>query len=406
MRILHTADWHVGATLRGRSRADEHRAVLAEVVSIAEERQVDLAIVAGDLFHHAAPNPESEQIVYDALLRLARDGRQVLLVAGNHDNPARVEAIRPLLGMAGIHAVGHPRRRDEGGIVRTETRNGERANAVLLPFLSQRGIVKADDLMSGQAGDHVQKYADRIRSILSHLCEGFEEDAVNLVISHLTVVGGKVGGGEREAHTVFDYQVPPQVFPTNAHYTALGHLHRSQEVPGPGKIHYSGAPIQVDFSEEKNDPCVLLAEAEAGVPARVTEEKLRSPRSLRTLSGTREELMEERDSAGDAYLRIEVEERPTPGLADEMREVFPNAVDVRVVHEAEEQDSRPPIDMGKSPGGLFRQFLEEHGLENEDLLKLFDELLEEEFGSEDGDNDEEEGKQDADPQEDEEEGPE
>ena len=108
MRILHTADWHVGATLRGRSRADEHREVLAEIVAIAEERDVDLAIVAGDLFHHPAPGPESEQIVYEALLKLARDDRQVVLVAGNHDNPARVEAIRPLLGMAGIHAAGHP----------------------------------------------------------------------------------------------------------------------------------------------------------------------------------------------------------------------------------------------------------------------------------------------------------
>ncbi len=384
MRILHTADWHVGVTLRGRSRADEHRAVLAEIVSIAEERQVDLAIVAGDLFHHAAPNPESEEIVYDALLKLARDGRQVLLVAGNHDNPARVEAIRPLLGMAGIHASGLPRPGDGGGMVRIETRSGERANAVLLPFLSQRGIVKADDLMSGQAGDHVQKYADRIRRILSHLCDGFEDDAVNLLISHLTVIGGKVGGGEREAHTVFDYPVPPQVFPTNAHYTALGHLHRSQEVPGPGPICYSGAPIQIDFSEEQNKPCVLLVDAEAGVPAQVKEKKLCSPRSLRTLSGTREELIEERDSADDAYLRIEIEERPFPGLADEMREVFPNAVDVRVVHEAEERDGGEPIDLSKtsrSPGELFGRYLRERGIEDQELTELFNLLVEEEYAA-------------------------
>ena len=159
-------------------------------------------------------------------------------------------------------------------MVKIETRNGERAHAVLLPFLSQRGIVKADDLMSGEAGDHVQQYAERIRRILSHLCEGFEDDAVNLVVSHLTVVGGRMGGGEREAHTIFDYLVPPQVFPTNAHYTALGHLHRAQRVPGPGQIRYSGAPIQVDFSEEKNDPCVLLVEAEAGRPAQTEEAQL------------------------------------------------------------------------------------------------------------------------------------
>ena len=213
MRILHTSDWHVGATLRGRSRAEEHRQVLREIGLIAEEGEADLVVVPGDLFHHAAPGPESEEIVYEALLRLARDGRQVVLVAGNHDNPGRIEAIRPLLGRAGIHAVGLPRARDAGGMLQLETRTGERAQAALLPFLSQRGIVRADDLMGSEAGDHVQQYAERIRRILSHLCAGFDSDAVNLVVSHLTVVGGRTGGGEREAHTIFDYHVPPQALP-------------------------------------------------------------------------------------------------------------------------------------------------------------------------------------------------
>ena len=276
MRILHTSDWHVGVTMRGRSRAEEHRRVLAEIAVIAEEREADLVIVAGDLFHHAAPGPESEEIVYDSLLKLAKGERQVVLLAGNHDNPKRIEAIRPLLGRVGINASGLPRQPGDGGMVTIETRRGEKACAALIPFLSQRGIVKADDLMGSEAGDHVQQYAERIRRIVSHLCEGFEDDAVNLVVSHLTVVGGKMGGGEREAHTVFDYQVTPQSFPANAHYAALGHLHRAQRVPGPGQIRYSGAPIQVDFSEDMNEPCVLMVEAEAGRPAQVEEVALSS----------------------------------------------------------------------------------------------------------------------------------
>ena len=88
MRFLHTGDWHVGKTLRGRSRADEHRAALAEIADIADDRQVDAVLVAGDLFDTAAPGPESEEIVYDSLLRLARD-RTVVTIAGNHDNANR-----------------------------------------------------------------------------------------------------------------------------------------------------------------------------------------------------------------------------------------------------------------------------------------------------------------------------
>ena len=382
MRILHTSDWHVGVAMRGRSRADEHRQVLGEIVGIVEEREADLVVVAGDTFHHAAPGPESEDIVYDALLKLAQDGRQVVLVAGNHDNPRRIEAIRPLLGRVGIHAVGLPRRGDEGGLLKIETRSGEKACTALIPFMSQRGIVKANDLMEREAGDHVQQYADRFRRIISHLCDGFEDDAVNLVVSHVAVVGGKMGGGEREAHTVFDYYVAPQSFPTSAHYVALGHLHGTQTVPGPGQVRYSGSPIQVDFGEDENTPCVLMVEAEAGKPVKVEEVALSSPRRLRRLRGTREELMEQRESVGDAYLRIDIEERSSPGLADEIREAFPNAVDVRVVQEVDEPDDRQRLDLakvGQSPKDLFARYLEERDVEGEELLKLFDELLEEEL---------------------------
>ena len=102
MRILHTSDWHVGRTVRGRSRADEHRAVLDEIAGIAHEREVDLILVAGDQFDTGAPSAESEAIVYRALLDLAATGAHVVVLAGNHDNPRRWAAIRPLLELGNV----------------------------------------------------------------------------------------------------------------------------------------------------------------------------------------------------------------------------------------------------------------------------------------------------------------
>ena len=90
VRVLHTSDWHVGKAIRGRSRAAEHQAVLAEIAGVAEREDVDLVIVAGDLFDTAAPTPEAERIVYRALLDLAAGGRPVVVVAGNHDSAARL----------------------------------------------------------------------------------------------------------------------------------------------------------------------------------------------------------------------------------------------------------------------------------------------------------------------------
>src|SRR5680860_969681 len=100
MRILHTADWHVGRTIRGRSRAAEHLAVLAEITAIARAEAVDLVLVAGDQFDTAAPSPEAERIVYRALLDLA-EVAPVVVVGGNHDSAQRLEAVAPLLAACG-----------------------------------------------------------------------------------------------------------------------------------------------------------------------------------------------------------------------------------------------------------------------------------------------------------------
>ena len=105
MRLLHTSDWHVGKTIRGRSRHDEHEAVLGEIVEITKDREVDVVLVAGDLFESAAPTPESEALVYKTLLRLSEHAQHVVVIAGNHDNPRRLGAVAPLLALGNVRVV-------------------------------------------------------------------------------------------------------------------------------------------------------------------------------------------------------------------------------------------------------------------------------------------------------------
>ena len=102
MKLLHTSDWHVGKAIRGASRADEHRDVLAEIAAVAEAESVDLVVVAGDLFDTSTPSPESEEIVYRALLALSRTGTTVAVIAGNHDNARRLRAVAPLLRLGDV----------------------------------------------------------------------------------------------------------------------------------------------------------------------------------------------------------------------------------------------------------------------------------------------------------------
>jgi len=191
MRILHTSDWHVGRTIRGRSRAVEHTAVLAEIVGVAQAEAVDLVLVAGDQFDTAAPAPDAERIVWRSLLDLA-EVAPVVVVAGNHDNPLRLDAVAPLLAAGGVHSGARLSRPHEGGLLTIELATGEMAKIALLPFLSQRGIVRADELMDLDADQHAGRYDARVKVIIERLCEGFTAETVNLVVAHLMMAGGVV----------------------------------------------------------------------------------------------------------------------------------------------------------------------------------------------------------------------
>jgi exonuclease SbcD len=388
VKILHTSDWHVGKAIRGQSRADEHRAVLAEIARIAGDESVDVVLVVGDLFETAAPAAESEEIVYRALLDLAGTGAAVVVVAGNHDNPRRLDAVAPLLDLGRVHVLATPSRPDDGGLLALRTASGEEARIVRLPFVSQRGIVRAEELLELGADQRSGLYADRVAHLLGLLAAGFGDDTVNLVAAHLFVENGQLGGGERSGHTIFDYAVPSVAFPADAHYVALGHLHRAQGLPGPTQIRYCGSPLQLDFGEAADTKSVTLVEAVPGAPAEVHEVPLTAGCALRTITGSLDALRELAGTTGDDWLRVRVEARAEPGLADQVRAWFERAVDVQLVRpgDAEDGDGSGAAErrLGGTPADLLRAYLDEQGMVPETLLPLFAELLDEVEGVEVG----------------------
>src|SRR5690606_12042110 len=188
MKILHTSDWHVGKVLKGQSRQEEHRAVLSEVVEIARAEQPDLVLVAGDLFDNSAPSPAATSLVTGTLSALRATGAQVVAIAGNHDNGAALDALRPWAEAAGITLRGTVRSRI-GNIITGTTAAGETWRLVALPFLSQRYAVRAVDLFELSAAEAAQTYTDHLARLLAALTEGFTDDGtVNLIMTHLTVV--------------------------------------------------------------------------------------------------------------------------------------------------------------------------------------------------------------------------
>ncbi len=371
VKILHTSDWHVGRRIRGRNRSEEHKAVLGELIEIAVSSEVDLTVVAGDLFDASSPTALSEEIVWRALLDLA-EVSPVVVVAGNHDSAARLDAVAPLLEMGRVTVVGTPRSPHDGGTIELEDFGVKLA---LLPFVSQRGIVKTEDIMGSDPDQHAGLFEDRLRRIVESLTGDMTAETVNVLVSHLTVYGGLAGGGERQAH-IFGYAIPSSLFPGHLSYVALGHLHRQQKMPHSGAVWYSGSPLQLDFGEVSDQKGVLLVEASPGLPAKVTAVPLSEGRRLKTIRGTLDEVLAHSDDVANAYVKVVLVEKARVGLSDEVRAAIPEVVEV--VLESTEPVKREPESRQKlKPTEAFHRYLTEKGVEDPLMESLFAELLDE-----------------------------
>ena len=379
MKLLHTSDWHVGKTIRGHSRADEHRAVLGEIVAIAAEEQVDLVIVAGDLFETAAPTAETEKIVYKTLLELSQTGAALAVISGNHDNARRLEAIAPLLEAVGdVHVLTNARAPADGGVRRFTARSGEAVVLAMLPFVSKRGIVRAAELWDNQAFESSALYSERVTRMLGVLAAEFDTDAINLLMAHTFVHGGQLGGGERQAHFVEEYAISAPSLPITANYIALGHVHRPQKISTGSPTHYCGSPLQMDFGEQDQQKQINIVDLKPGAPGAVRPVRLTAGWPLRTLTGTFDELEAMAEELPDqVWVRVNVNEPRQAGIGDRVRAlVGPQVVDVQIVGASPRSTGKSSSGrIGKAPTELFAEYLAELGIDDARVGKAFEALL-------------------------------
>jgi exonuclease SbcD len=381
MRFLHTGDWHVGRGLRGRSRGDEFAAALDEVVGVATSEGVDAVLVAGDLYDQRAVTADADTIVFETLIKLFEAGIPVLAVPGNHDSVARLAALAPLLDRIGVTVVPRMKPPKSGGFVEVPGRNGtESALVACLPFVSPRRFSDATQLFGDLSAGYVS-FDEGMGDLLGAFADGFASNRVNVVLGHMFVSGAKPGGGERQVTIGADYAVSPAKLPGTAHYIALGHIHRPQAVrAAPAPTRYCGSLLQLDFGERDQAKSVVIVDAEPGRRARTKEVEISAGRTLLDVAGSIDELPALAGRVGDAYLRVTVRtEGPVPGIADRVREVLPNALDVRLEYESAEGE-RPEISLRSlEPRDQFAAYyLDRQGAQPpEDLIAAFDRIHDE-----------------------------
>ncbi|GHF45751.1 exonuclease SbcD [Deinococcus metalli] len=337
MRVLHTADFHAGRLLRGYDRTPEIHDALTEIAGLAKTERADAVLVSGDLFDTGNPSADAERAVFEFFLRLRDAGIPGIVIAGNHDSAARLASVAGLLGWVGIQAVAQPSANPHDMVRSVPTRGGETLTVGALPFLSERRLVKAADLLGGDTGAWRQKYREGMGFFLRRLGEGFVPGHVNMLMAHATMDGAVPSGSERtmqfdltNSYTLSGLQLPP-----GAQYVALGHVHKPQQVSDAPPAYYPGSVIQLDFGEAGEKKQVNLVEVEPGRPARVHPLPLASGRELRTLRVDLEhvEARLARETGFTGLLKVIVKApagTAMPGLKDRVLKLMPNTLAVEL----------------------------------------------------------------------------
>ena len=298
MRVLHTADWHLGQHfLTGQERTTEQQAFLDWLLLTVQAQGIDALVIAGDIFDTQSPSHTAQELYYTFLVKMQATGcRDIVVVGGNHDSPTMLNASRQLLRQLRIHVVGGVPAAPAEQVLHLAGPDGRPGLVVCaVPFLRDRDIRLA---VAGESPDDRQI---RIRqSIAGHYAALADMDVVRrlreqdvpvLATGHLYAAGGEAReGAERDVHIGGLGLVGAEHFPTAFDYVALGHLHRPQVVGGRAHIRYSGSPVPLSFTEADDKQQVLLLEFKgAGAPT-ITPVPVPVARRLQRFHGTLDEV--------------------------------------------------------------------------------------------------------------------
>lgn len=289
IRILHTADWHLGQTFFGYDRTEEHEVFLNWLAEEIRQKEIDALIIAGDIFDVSNPSAASQSMYYQFIYRVTAENPylQIVIVAGNHDSAARLEAPLPLLQAMRTEVRGVVRKLEGGEIdydhltVELKNRKGEvELLCMAVPFLRQ-GDYPA---VQTEGNPYAEGVRELYAQLLQRLWKRRTENQAILAIGHLQATGSEIAEKDYSERTVIGGLecVSPEAFSEQIAYTALGHIHKAQRVSGRENVRYAGSPIPMSFAEKHYHHGVVMVTFDGGCAVDI--ERLECPKLIPLVS--------------------------------------------------------------------------------------------------------------------------
>ena len=384
MKILHTADWHIGQKLHERPRLDEHRQFLDWLLTTIQEHQVELLLVSGDIFDTALPSGDSTNLYYQFLYRLFNEtDAAAVITAGNHDSSRLLEAPREFLKMGRIHVVGGVER-DAAAPVFCFPPDTPQVAVAAVPYLSENDL---KHISYETEVEKAERYRERLKTLYESTVANMPPELPKILMGHLFVQGGKEGDSERKIQIGGATAIRAADFPDGVDYVALGHLHRPQTIQEtPYPIRYSGSPIPMRFNEATYAKKVFLLQVTRdGTLVQDAEIEVPVFRKLQTVEGDADTVLwrARTESWETVYIQVKLKlDEPRIGIADKIRDAFGqrNGEVLTVEVELPEVASGPTLspEAMKRPEEIFTQYhIDKRGGSPPDdsLKQTFNELL-------------------------------
>ena len=294
MKILHTADWHIGKTLYKYALRDEINLFFDWMIDLIVKEKIDILLVSGDIFDLANPANVDRQAYYRILARLNSLNIQCVITAGNHDSPSLLESPQDLLKELNIHVIGSGEN-PERQIIRIYNKDQTQSAVILaVPYLRDSYVRKVSA---------AETYQTRVEGLREGIIQYYKDLKVKarelypndtlIAMGHLYVQGAHLSDSERDIQIGNEAGIGKERFTELFDYFALGHIHRPQKLNSNGTFRYSGSPIPLSFSERKDDKQVVILEISEGKTVKTKEIKVPAFRSLRRFSGALEAVKKE-----------------------------------------------------------------------------------------------------------------